>query len=150
MANPNIQGRIPKGTTPGRRFQPGICPNPGGKSKLRAEYEAFKDRLFDPAVRDAAFATLKRAVEKGELWAVNRWFDLAIKVLPQPALELNVAADLTVGRKEYDDQLAFITEQLARYAVARSTAGNPLEIGPAETTVQLAVLGPAGSTGTDR
>jgi hypothetical protein len=127
------------------RFPPGVCPNPAGVSKLQAEYDAFKDRLFDPEIRDAAFAVLKRAVIMGQQWATLKWFDLAVRVLPQTAIDVNVTADITASRKEADEQLEFITRELARYAAGRRAASDPVEAGSDASPAHVALLGPPKS-----
>jgi hypothetical protein len=59
-----ITGRyLPGGSgNPATQFRPGKCPNPGGVTKLQMEYESFRDRLFDPECRNAAFTALKQAI----------------------------------------------------------------------------------------
>jgi hypothetical protein len=154
MANPNPspKTRLQKGQSgnPATQFQPGQTGNPGGKTRLQREYEAFQDRLFDPRARDAAFDILTRALEKHEIWACNRWFDIALKVLPQAPIELNVQADLSVARKEADAQREFIIEQLAKYGITRAAERDSIKVEPGTTPVRLALLGTPEPTGTER
>jgi hypothetical protein len=139
--------RFKPGNTSGlaTRFQPGTCANPGGHSALEREYRLYLDKLFEDGVKEKAWACLVKAIEKGEVWAVERYFNMVEKVLPQRPLELNIQADLTVGRKEIDEQLEWVTRELDRLAAAGRTTSNTGEDGSSATPVRLAILGPKDS-----
>jgi phage terminase large subunit-like protein len=69
-------------------------------------------------------------VIKGEQWATLKWLDMAARALPQAPGEVNVQADLSVARREYDDQFRYITDALARYAAGQGPTEDPGEVGP--------------------
>jgi len=119
-------------------FKKGQSGNPGGKSKLEREYRVYLSRLFEPEIRQKAWDCLTKAIGKNERWAVERYFAMVERMLPQQPVNVSVTADLTVARKEYDEQLEFITRELARYAAAGRTAADPVEIEPGSAPLQLA------------
>jgi hypothetical protein len=61
--------------------------------------------------------------------------------LEQRPIELNVTADITAARKESDEQLEFIVNELARYAASREAAGNIVEARPGEAQILLEGVG---------
>ena len=71
------------------RFTCGASGNPSGVTKLQAEYESFKDRLFDSEIKEKAWCCLNRAIEGCEVWAVTRYFDMVQRVLPQAPIDVN-------------------------------------------------------------
>jgi hypothetical protein len=138
-----IATRFKTGNTAGinTRFMPGTSGNQPGISRLQLEYERYQDKLFDDEMRDDAFAALKKAVVMGETWAVLKYLDLVGQAFPKAPIDVNVTADITASRKEYDEQLTYIMGELARYAAGRGTAANIVEAGPGETPLQLAPVG---------
>jgi hypothetical protein len=77
---------------------------------------------------------------------VLKWFDLAVRILPAAPIDVNVTADITASRKKADEQLAYIMDELARYAAGRQAAGKIVEAEPGKPRLQLGTVGPPEST----
>jgi len=128
-------------------FRKGASGNPGGVSKLQREYKAYQMRLFEPEVKERAWACLKTAIDRNERWAVERWFDMVERILPQQPVSVNVNADLTLARKEFDAQFQLISDVIGRYAATCGAAEAAGEVISGHTPLQLAAVGETESTG---
>jgi hypothetical protein len=132
------------------RFPAGVSGNQSGLSRLQIEYNRYRDKLFDPEMRDAAFATLKKAVQKGEQWATLKYLDLVGQAFPKAPIDVNLSGGIQIQEGDLQDALAFIERELVSYASGRGATADTVEASSdAASATPVRVAGILGATEPD-
>ncbi len=86
-----------KGNKHGKRFQPGVSGNPGGRPRKRPLTEAYEKLIADPKIAEAIAKGIIRAARRGNVKAASEIADrVEGKVTKQVAPELEGGIQVTI------------------------------------------------------